>query len=537
MTTNSEASWQSAHLIACEPRRDETAPTWHAMDPRTGAQLSPAFSEATAAEVREAVRAATAAFEEHRSASGEARAAFIDAIADEIAALASALIERAQAETGLPAARLEGERTRTVNQIRAFARIAREGSWVSARIDTGDPTRTPLPKPDVRACLVPMGPVAVFGASNFPLAISVAGTDTVSALAIGCPVIVKAHPGHPGTSAMVGAAIARAARATKMPPGVFSLLFGRGHEVGLALVREPGVTAVAFTGSVRGGRALFDAAAARPDPIPVFAEMGSVNPVFVMPRALAARGPNIARSYVQSLTLGVGQFCTNPGLLFITEGEGQPAFREALAQAAAAVPPASMLTAGIYAGFREGVEKARSTPGVAVAGRSAAEGAQERSEAGCVVLETTLANLLEHPHLTHECFGPSSLVVRCPDEASLQRAASMIEGQLAASVFGTPEDLAGAGPLLRTLETKVGRLIVDGFATGIEVCAAMQHGGPYPSTTSSQHTSIGHAALFRFARPVAYQDAPDAVLPPALQRHNPLGIVRYVDGKLQLPSA
>jgi NADP-dependent aldehyde dehydrogenase len=459
-------------------------------------------------------------------------AAFLDAIAEELDAAGEDLIATAHAETGLPIARLQNERGRMVNGVRIFAQVARDGSWVSARIDRADPARKPAPKPDVRTMLTALGPVVVFGASNFPLAISVAGHDTISALAAGCPVVVKAHPAHPGTSELAGEAIARAAATSNVPPGVFSLVHGGGHEVGLALARHPAARAVAFTGSLGGGRALFDAAAGRPEPIPVYAEMGSINPVILLPGALASRADDIATAYIQSVTLGVGQFCTNPGLVLGVEGNALERFVAATARVAEAVPPATMLHAGIRDAFTRGAERLERTPGVEVVARSSAAADAQKTQAGCVIVTTTPDVLAAHPHVNEEVFGPASAIVRCRNRAELEHVVRGLAGHLTASVHGTPEDLAEYRDLIALLETKVGRIIFNGFGTGIEVCASMHHGGPYPSTTDPHFTSIGQAGIFRFARPICYQNFPPHVLPEALRDRNALGIWRLIDGQL-----
>ncbi len=509
---------------------------FEAHNPATGAALAPQFFEATAAQADQALAAADAAFATLRVAPRETIAGFLTAVAEEIEALGDALLERAHAETALPMARLTGERARTVNAARAVAALVREGSWVGARIDRAQPDRQPLPKPDVRAMLTGVGPVVVFGASNFPLAISVAGTDTVSAFAAGCPVVVKAHPGHPGTSELVASAINKAVARCGLPAGTFSMLHGAGHAIGLALVRHPATRAVAFTGSLRGGRALFDAAVSRPDPIPVYAEMGSLNPVFLLPGALAARAAEVARAFVQSLNMGVGQFCTNPGLLFGLAGDPLRAFVSETAATVAAVPPASMLNAGIAAAYDSGVQRLHAAPGVSVAARAGGAADPRKSEAASILFTTDHATFAAAADLKHEVFGPASLLVTCDDKEQLLSAARALEGHLTAAVHGTEADLIAHRDLIEILATKVGRIIFNGFGTGIEPCPAMHHGGPYPSTTYPAFTSIGHAAIFRYASPVSYQNFPEAALPAALQTANPLGIARVLDGKLVVSS-
>jgi NADP-dependent aldehyde dehydrogenase len=379
--------------------------------------------------------------------------------------------------------------------------------------------------------LVPLGPVVVFGSSNFPLAFSVAGGDTASALAVGNTVVVKAHSGHPGTSELVGTAVRRAVAACELPAGVFSMLHGEGKVLGLALVRHPAARAVGFTGSRQAGRTLFDAAAARPEPIPVFAEMSSLNPVFVLPGALRERGARIAEGLTGSMTLGVGQFCTKPGLVFGVEGPELGAFRQALARNLEAVKPATMLHAGICEAYHRGLGQAAAVGGVEVLARAQGAAEAERTHGEAVVLQTSLANFLKQPELAQEVFGPFALLIAAPGLGGLEEAARGLEGQLTATLHGTAEDFQQAGPLLRLLERKAGRLIVNGFPTGVEVCHAMNHGGPYPATTDVRFTSVGTAALYRFVRPICYQDFPSVLLPEALKDANPLGIWRMVDGE------
>jgi NADP-dependent aldehyde dehydrogenase len=506
------------------------AQTFRARSPLDGAALEPPFHMATPDDVDAALRLADEAFQIYRDTTGEARAAFLERIGDEIMALGDALIARARLETGLPAARLAGERARTVNQLRLFAGVAREGSWVDARLDTAMPDRQPVPKPDLRRMLAPIGPVVVFGSSNFPLAFSVAGGDTASALATGNPVIVKAHSAHPGTSELVAGAVARAARACGRPPGVFSMLHGAGSVIGMALVRHPSTTAVGFTGSRAAGRALFDAAAARPAPIPVFAEMSSVNPVFILPHAMRERGDAIAEGLKNSITLGVGQFCTKPGLVFGLAGETFEAFQASLAQRLTAVAPATMLHAGIAEAYQQGLGHASAVAGVAVVARSAERAEPSRTHGEAVVARTDAANFSARPELAEEVFGPYALLISASRVDELEQIARSLDGQLTATIHGTPADLAAAAPLVRILEQKAGRLIVNGYPTGVEVCPSMHHGGPYPATTDVRFTSVGTAALYRFVRPVCYQDCPAALLPAALRDENPLGIRRTVNG-------
>ena len=503
-----------------------------AISPLDGQPLEPPFHAAGLAEVDAAMEEAEAAFAAYRETTGEQRAALLECIADEINALGDDLILRAHQETGLPEARLTGERARTVNQLRLFAQVAREGSWVDARIDPALPNRQPSPRPDLRRMLIPLGPVAVFGSSNFPLAFSVAGGDTASALATGNPVVVKAHSGHPGTSELVATAVRRAVVARHLPAGIFSMLQGSGKLIGTALARHRCTRAVGFTGSRAAGRALFDAAAARPDPIPVFAEMSSLNPVFLLPGAVRERGAKIAEGLRNSITLGVGQFCTKPGLVFGLQSADLDQFKQTLAAQLAAVAPATMLHTGISESFHSGLARSAAVPGVKLLARSSAPAEAAKTQGESVVLQTDVANFRARPELAEEVFGPFALIIAAAAPAELEEVARDLDGQLTATVHGTPADLERAAGLLRLLERKAGRLIVNGFPTGVEVCPAMNHGGPYPATTDARFTSVGTAALQRFVRPVCYQDFPGALLPPALRDDNPLGLWRLVEGHL-----
>ena len=513
-------------------RGQTTSRRYRAVNPATGVALEPEFHEASDAEAARAMEAAAAAFDDYRQRSPQERAHFLERIAFEIEALGDALIERATAETGLPAARLSGERARTCGQLRLFAATVREGSWVDARIDTPLPDRQPLPRPDIRRVLKGIGPVVVFGSSNFPLAFSTAGGDTASALAAGCPVIVKAHRAHPGTAELVGGAITRAAADCGLPAGVFSLLHGGGATIGMALVRHPAAAAVGFTGSRAAGRALFDAAAARERPIPVFAEMSSLNPVFLLPEALDVRGESIAQGLFGSLTLGVGQFCTKPGLVFALRGAATDRCVAALAKLVEGAPAGTMLTADIRAAFEAERQHVMSVDGVSRIAVSAAAADALRTQASPSIAMTDARHFLATPELATEAFGPFALVILASAMEEIVACARALDGQLTATLHATPGDLAQAGALLDAAERCAGRLLLNGFPTGVEVSPAMNHGGPYPATTDVRHTSVGTAALLRFARPHCYQGYPDALLPPALRSANPLGIQRLVDGRL-----
>jgi alpha-ketoglutaric semialdehyde dehydrogenase len=506
--------------------------TYRAFNPATGEHLEPPFHAASDEEAARAVEAAAAAFGEYRNRSAEERARFLETIAAEIEALGDTLIERACAETGLPAARITGERGRTCGQLRLFAGAVREGSWVDARIDTALPDRQPAARPDIRRMLKPIGPVVVFGSSNFPLAFSTAGGDTASAFAAGCTVVVKAHEAHPGTGELVARAITRAADNCGLPAGVFSLVHGDGRTVGVALVKHAATAAVGFTGSLRAGRALFDAAAARPNPIPVFAEMSSMNPVFVLPRAMAERAEEIAEGLLGSFTLGVGQFCTKPGLVFAVRGADTEVFLAKLATAVEKSTSGTMLSRGIRESFDRSCSQATSLQGVNRIASAAAPPASAATQAAPSVATTDATTFLAHPELATEAFGPFTLIVIAEDMNQIIVCANALDGQLTATLHGTEADLAEARALIGTTERIAGRLIVNGFPTGVEVCPSMNHGGPYPATTDSRFTSVGTAAMLRFARPVCYQGFADALLPVELQNANPSGILRMVDGKL-----
>jgi alpha-ketoglutaric semialdehyde dehydrogenase len=506
--------------------------TFYATNPFDNSSLQPGFHPAKERDVDAAMKLAQEAFTAYRETTGEQRAVFLERIADEIMALGDELILRAKSETDLPEARLTGERARTVNQLKMFAQVVREGSWADARIDTAIPDRQPVPKADLRRMLIPIGPVIVFGASNFPFAYSVAGGDTASALATGNPVIVKAHERHPGTSELTAIAIRRAVEACNLPAGVFSMLHGFGKTVGMALVKHPFAKAVGFTGSRTAGRALFDAAVARPEPIPVFAEMSSLNPIFILPGALHERGNQIAEGLKNSVTLGVGQFCTKPGLVFGLQTTEFDQFQKALAQLLEAVVPATMLHAGIRDSFHKGLARVSEIGDVKLLARSKQNPDATKTQGEAVLVCTDAKNFRAHPELAEEVFGPFSILISVQAISELEEIAQNMEGQLTAAVHGTPNDLKNARQLLKILECRVGRLIINGFPTGVEVCPSMNHGGPYPATTDVRFTSVGTAALQRFIRPICFQDFPASLLPDALKNENPCGIWRTVNGTL-----
>ncbi|WP_374727560.1 aldehyde dehydrogenase (NADP(+)) [Haloactinomyces albus] len=501
-----------------------------AVDPSTGRAFGPAFGYGGAAEIEQACEAADRAFAEYRTTTGEQRAALLETIADNIEALGDALLERVHAESGLPWGRVTGERARTTGQLRLFATVAREGSWAGARIDPAQPDRSPQPRADIRQRKIALGPVAVFGASNFPLAFSVAGGDTASALAAGCPVVAKAHDAHPGTSELVGRAIAAAVAACGLPEGTFSMLFGAGPELGTALVTDPRIQAVGFTGSRSAGTALMTAAAGRPRPIPVHAEMSSINPVFVLPAALAERGEQLAEQFVGSLTLGSGQFCTNPGLIIAADGPDLQTFLEASATAIGEASPTAMLTPSIARTYDDGVSALAAREEVTVLARGPETELPQACRAALLV--TDADSVIGSEALQQEVFGACGLVVRCRDSAQVRAVAEALEGQLTATVHATERDHAEAAQLVPTLELRAGRILFNGWPTGVEVGHAMVHGGPFPATSDARTTSVGTLAIERFLRPVAYQDVPSALLPSAVADSNPDKIWRRVDGEL-----
>ena len=500
------------------------------VDPSTGKELEPAYGGANAQDLERACALAAAAFDTYRETSLEARAKFLERIAERILGIGDVLIERAMQESGLPRARLEGERGRTVGQIRLFAAVVREGSWLEARIDPAMPDRKPLPRSDLRVRNVPIGPVAVFGASNFPLAFSVAGGDTASALAAGCPVVVKAHPAHPGTSELVGRAIQAAVADCALPEGVFSMLYGAGNWLGGALVADPRIKAVGFTGSRGGGLALMNIANERKEPIPVYAEMSSINPVLVLPAAMKNRGGEIAKGFVASLTMGAGQFCTNPGLVLGQEGAVLDQFASKVAENLGSCAPATMLTPGIHAAYTKGVDRIAKNPNVKTVARGQAASAPHAGQSA--FFATDAKSFLADHSLREEVFGSSSVLIRCPDVETMKKIIEDLEGQLTITLQMDAEDTEYARALMPALERKAGRLLVNGFPTGVEVAHAMVHGGPFPATSDGRTTSVGSLAIYRFLRPVCYQDFPAALLPEALRDGNPAGIPVRRDGKI-----
>jgi 2,5-dioxopentanoate dehydrogenase len=505
--------------------------SFRAWNPATGQQLEHNIYSATREDVELAARLASEAFVVYSRVSGADRAAFLKHIASQIEAHAEQIVEQAHLETALPKPRLQSETGRTCNQLRLFAGVIEEGSWVNARIDRADPQRKPLPKPDIRSMMHPIGPVVVFGASNFPLAFSVAGGDTASALAAGNPVIVKAHPAHPGTSEVVGRVIRECVRELGLPEGTFSLLFNSGNTVGQALMQHPLIKAGGFTGSTVAGRALMNLAANRPEPIPFYAEMGSTNPVFLLPGALSARGKDIASQLHSSFTLGSGQFCTKPGMVFLPGSNISKAFLSEFRNKVAGSPQLTLLTAGIQKSYQQEMQRRNARADLRAVARGQHEDAVSAFTAEVAVLETDVTNLRANPELEAEVFGPTTLLITFTHKEQILQAARELRGHLTATIHGTEDDLQEFSELVEILKNKVGRIVFNGYPTGVEVCHAMIHGGPYPASTDGRSTSVGTAAIFRFARPVCYQDLPNSALPDELKNENPLGVWRMVDGQ------
>lgn len=497
----------------------------HSVDAETGETLPYTFTEATEQEIDAAARAAEQAYSAYRTMPAERRAEFLDAIADEIDALGDDFVALVCRETALPAGRIQGERARTSGQMRLFAKVLRRGDFLGARIDRALPDRKPLPRPDLRQWRIGLGPVAVFGASNFPLAFSTAGGDTAAALAAGCPVVFKAHGGHMAAAELMAGAIVRAAERTAMPAGVFNMIYG--DRVGAGLVKHPAIQAVGFTGSLRGGRALCDMAAARPQPIPVFAEMSSINPLVVLPEALRVRGEQVASELGASVVLGAGQFCTKPGFVI---GIRSPEFSAFLAHLAAFFnghAGQTLLNAGGLGNYCRGLHGLGEHAGI----RHLAGQRQEGKQALPQLFQADATLLLAGDELLQEeVFGPTTVVVEVADEAELELALRSLRGQLTATLIGEPADFVQFAGLVPLLEQKAGRLLINGYPTGVEVSDAMVHGGPYPATSDARGTSVGSLAIDRFLRPVCYQNYPDILLPDALKNANPLGLLRLVEG-------
>ncbi|MEO5682922.1 MAG: aldehyde dehydrogenase (NADP(+)) [Chitinophagaceae bacterium] len=503
--------------------------SFNAFAPNQNTSLPGDFHYATGAEIDKVLRLAEAGFTSYQKISGHARADFLDAIAEEIMALGDALIDRCTLETALPVARISGERARTCGQLKMFAQLLRDGWYADLRIDKAQPDRKPLPKADIRRMLIGIGPVAVFGASNFPLAFSTAGGDTASALAAGCSVVVKAHSSHPGTNELISTAIIKAAQRTNMPEGVFSSVY-LSHEAAVKLVEHPTIKAVGFTGSRTVGMIFFNAAVRRPHPIPVYAEMSSVNPLIILESVLVDK-EKMAKDLAASVTMGVGQFCTNPGLIIVIENDASKIFLKELAIQINGIKPASMLNKNICKAFNTGVELLQSFSAITLLSQSDATPVPERFEARPVLHSISAKDFLADKKFAEEVFGPASLVVLCNDEAALLQVLSALEGQLTTTIHAGPADEHLVSQILDIIKQKAGRIIYGGYPTGVEVCHSMQHGGPFPSTTDARSTSVGTAAIQRFLRPVTFQDFPNDLLPDLLKNENPLNALRLVDGQ------
>lgn len=487
------------------------------------------YKDATVQDIDVAMRQAATAFIDYKKVSLQQRRDWLHAIAAKLEEHSAELVSLAMAETHLKKERLEGELVRTCFQLRSYSDAALAGHWLDARIDTALPDRKPAPRPDIRKLMVPIGPVVVFGASNFPFAYSTAGGDTAGALAAGCPVVVKGHPAHAQTSERVADLILESAAEHGLPEGVFVHVHGAGFEVGEALVKHEVTKAVAFTGSYSGGRALYDWAAQRKEPIPVFSEMGSINPVFLLPGKLKASAAEVAKMYASSITISVGQFCTNPGLLIGIDSPELDGFIHQLGNLITAIAPDTMLHPGIAKAFTEKRRAALSQKGVTTEATS-------KEAAGLNQGTPTLASVsgrvfLENPLLHQEVFGPYSLIVKCADEVEMVEVARHLEGQLVGTVMATDEDYLAHGDLMDAIRSLCGRFILNNVPTGVEVCFSMQHGGPFPATTDSRFTSVGSDGIKRFARPIAWQNFPDHLLPDALRNSNPLGIWRLVNNQ------
>ena len=503
---------------------------FQATNPATGEVISEWFSVSTEHEIQAAAVQADRAFQDFKKVAPNLRASFLESIGDEIIELGDTLIRKCMEETGLPEGRITGERQRTVNQLKLFAGLVREGSWVNARIDTAQPDRVPLPKSDLRQMQIPVGPVCVFEASNFPLAFSTAGGDTASALASGCTVVAKSHSNHPGTSALVASAILKAVKKKGMPEGTFALLHGPGKDVGISMVTNPLIKAAGFTGSFSGGMALVEAASKRKAPIPVYAEMGSVNPVFVLPDACDSGGQEVATKLVDSITLGSGQFCTNPGLIVLLNTDHLPDFLKAAQGRISGISGTPMLSSAIKRSYDKGVDDFLSVPAVneLAVGKDGGTPLQGTPR----LLMTSFQGFMRNKELSEEVFGPCSLIVVAENKSEILELAKNLSGHLTATIHGTPLDLDQYSDLVEILEQKAGRIIFNGVPTGVEVCHSMVHGGPFPATSDSRSTSVGTLAIYRFTRPVCYQDFPEQLLPPALQNKNPQSLRRMINGTL-----
>lgn len=502
-----------------------------AHDPAKGIAIEPEFIEATSDEIDQAVIAADACFDEYRKKSAREIAIFLEAIAAELVEAGEELDQRVHAETGLPFPRIQFEKLRAANQAKLFAEVVRDGTWLGARIDLPSQSPGSLTPSDVRQTQMPIGPVAVFGASNFPLAISVLGNDSISALAAGCPVIVKAHPGHPGTCELLAQIMLRAIEKCGMPSGIFSMVQGASHRVGHELVSHSLIAGVGFTGSLAGGRALFNVAMQREVPIPFFAEMGSINPVFLLPSALA-NPKDLARGFVKAMTAGMGQLCTQPGLLIVDSDSDFHPFLSVVNELIAKTKPETMLHQGIYKSFLSGIELLSAKESVQLVSKSEIENSNSVCSTGPILMTTKSEDFLNQPDLQSELFGPSTLLVQCEKRESMLDIAKALKGSLTATIHGTEKELEENHELVGVLERKAGRLIFNGFPPGVPVCHAMHHGGPYPATIDGKHTSIGTASILRWGRTVCYMDFPQSCLPVELKNSDD-ATWRMIDGKMK----
>ncbi len=505
----------------------ESTSTFNGHDIANNTAIPIDFYEATSQEIDVAIQKANTAFCIYKNKTGKEKAAFLIAIAAELEALDALLIETASKESGLPIARITGERGRTTGQLRLFAQMLEEGSWVNAIIDTAILDRVPMPRSDIRQMQTAIGPVAIFGASNFPLAFSVAGGDTVSALAAGCPVVFKAHPAHPATCELVAGAIINAAQKCNMPGGVFSLVHGINNEIGTTLVSHPLIKAVGFTGSFKGGKALYDLVVQRKEPIPIFAEMGSVNPVVFLPQIIEEKYDQLAENFAASVVMGAGQFCTNPGIFLVVKNEFSQSFINALQKAMSTKATLPLLTSNIQKAYCNGIQQQLQIDGAIGLTLFDADKPQPH------LLQVSAKVAIQNPSLTEEVFGPSTVAIVADDMEELIECCQQLQGQLTASVHGTDVELKNSVALLEVLQLKSGRLIINGYPTGVEVGHAMVHGGPFPASTDVRSTSVGTQAIYRFTRPVCLQDFPDHLLPDELKADNPLGITRKLNGVIQ----
>jgi len=501
--------------------------SYKTFNPQLNVENETVFYEATSDEINEAVILASEAFKEFKKISRKQKAKFLNSIADEILALDNKLIEVYCSESGLLEGRAIGERGRTIFQLQSFAKLVEEGSWVEAILESAAPERKPIPKPDIRKMNIPLGPIVVFGASNFPLAYSTAGGDTASALASGCPVVVKSHPMHAGTGELVASAILNAAEKTGMPDGVFSNLNSSGIEVGVHLVKHPDIKAVGFTGSIAGGRALFDIASQREEPIPVFAEMGSVNPVVILPQAIEGRGEQLAKTYANSITLGTGQFCTNPGLVLGIKSEGLTQFIHDLAKEILKIEPSCMLHPNIIGSYESNKEKLLNQSELNLVSDLDSNDIKP-NYARQTITTVEGKSFLENKTLHQEVFGPFSMVVQCKDSQQLERIINNLEGQLTGTFIASDNEAKSYRNIIDALQNRVGRIIYNGVPTGVEVCTAMVHGGPYPASTDSRFTAVGINSIKRWVRPFSFQNWPNELLPDELKDENPLAILRTI---------